>query len=425
MGASDGERGGFLAANVLTFCRTLRHAGMPVGTGQVLDALKAAAMVGVERRDDLYYALKSVLVNEPAHFALFGQAFHVYFRNQQLLRRTAALAVPDEEADGRRADPGALRRLLEALDPAAGDQRSGSSGGADRSLTWSREERLKRKDFAQMSLAEQRAARELLDREIELFRPVKVRRFRAAATGNRYDLRRTMQLMTRSSGQLIQLARKRRRESPPVIVLLCDISGSMSAYSRIFLHFAHALQAVNPRVRSFVFGTRLTNISHRLEDSDVDRALALVASDVRDWDGGTRIADSLQRFNVDWGRRVLAQNAVVVLLTDGLERGSDADLAFQTARLRRSCRRLVWLNPVLRYDEFEPRATGIRAMLPQVDYFLPAHNVDGLATLCAVLRGEPSLSRGGPAWRFQHLAGRALTPRLSPQEPRQKERYAG
>jgi hypothetical protein len=153
----------------------------------------------------------------------------------------------------------------------------------------------------------------------------------------------------------------------------------------MFLHFAHALSASSRIVHCFVFGTRLTNISRRLRDRDVDHALSQIATDVLDWDGGTRIAESLARFNKDWSRRVLAQNAVVILLTDGLERDSDADLAFEMQRLRRSCREIVWLNPVLRYAGFEPKASGIRKMLPHVDHFLPAHSVASLADLGSVL----------------------------------------
>jgi hypothetical protein len=207
-----------------------------------------------------------------------------------------------------------------------------------------------------------------------------------------------MQTMMRNNGQLLELARKRRVERPSVLVLICDISGSMSRYSRMFLHFAHALSASAPKVHSFVFGTRLTNISRRLRDRDVDHALSQIAVDVQDWDGGTRIAESLASFNKDWSRRVLAQNGVVVLLSDGLERHSDADLEFEMQRLKRSCREIIWLNPMLRYAGFEPKASGIRTMLPHVDHFLPAHNVASLAELGAVLahvrRGIPALPAG-------------------------------
>jgi uncharacterized protein with von Willebrand factor type A (vWA) domain len=194
-----------------------------------------------------------------------------------------------------------------------------------------------------------------------------------------------MQLMLRNNGQLIELAKKKRRLRPPTLVLICDISGSMSSYSRIFLHFAHALSSLRQSVHSFVFGTRLTNISHRLVDKDVDRALAQVADEVQDWDGGTRIADCLERFNVDWGRRVLSGHSLVILLSDGLERDSESDLEFQMQRLHRTCNRLIWMNPMLRYEHFEAKATGIRTMLPHVDLFLRAHNLESLSQLGQIL----------------------------------------
>jgi hypothetical protein len=377
------EEQGRLAENMVRFCRTLRCAGLPVGTGQVIDALQAASAVGLERRDDLCQSLSAVLVNVPGQFSLFRQAFQVYFRNPRLLERMVAMLPPGGSHTGRDVAP---RRLLEAIALAERDASDDLTIEVDRSASSSYREVLRRKDFEQMTLAEQREAAELLREEVVMFEKVGTRRFRASRYGNRYDLRRSMQTMMRNNGQLIELARKRRVERPPVLVLICDISGSMSRYSRMFLHFAHALSTSGRSVHSFVFGTRLTNISRRLRGRDVDQALSQITADVLDWDGGTRIAESLARFNKDWSRRVLAQDGVVVLLCDGLERDSEADLEFEMQRLKRSCREVVWLNPVLRYDGFEPKAAGIRKMLPYVDHFLPAHNVGSLAELGAVLR---------------------------------------
>lgn len=195
--------------------------------------------------------------------------------------------------------------------------------------------------------------------------------------------------MLQNGGQLVKLARRDNRYRQPPLVLICDVSGSMSRYTRSFLHFAHALRSRQHRVHCFAFATRLTNVSRRLKDKDVDRALEGIGADVADWDGGTRIAACLERFNVEWGRRVLAQNAIVILLSDGLECDPDSDLEFQMQRLRLSCRTLVWLNPMLRYDGFEPRASGIRRMLPHVDRFLPAHNAESLRALAQSLGEAP------------------------------------
>ncbi len=385
MSTSDTGR---LAGNVLRFCRTLRAAGLPVGPAQVLDALRAVTRVGLHRRDDFCAALRAVLVTDPTQFRLFEQAFHVYFRNPRLLERMVALLLPTVERPAS-AQASAMRRLLEALsDPAPEPGTDDPVLELDQSESYSAREVLRQKDFEEMSLAELRDAEALIRADIRPLADVRTRRFETHRFGNRHDLRRSMQLMVRNDGQLLRLARRRHRMRPPVLVLMCDISGSMSGYSRMFLHFAHAMTARAQTVHTFVFGTRLTNITRRLAGRDVDVALADVARDVRDWDGGTRIAEALTRFNVDWGRRLLAQQAVVVLLSDGLERDTEADLEFQIRWLNRSCRRLIWLNPMLRYREFAPKAFGIRTMLPHVDLFLPAHNVDSLRSLGRLLSQE-------------------------------------
>ena len=378
---------GRLADNILLFCRTLRHAGLDIGSGQVIEAGNAVLCTGIERRDDFYNALRAVLVNDPAQFRLFDQAFHIYFRNPRLLERMMGLLLPTiERAGGNGKTEEAIRRLMESLTESESSDEDDTVVDIDQSASYSRRELLRHKDFEQMSLQEQSEAKQLLRKEMALIKDVATRRFRPHPFGHRYDLRRSMQLMLRNNGQLIELAKKKRRLRPPTLVLICDISGSMSSYSRIFLHFAHVLTTQRQTVHSFVFGTRLTNISHRLADKDVDRALAQVADEVQDWDGGTRIADCLGRFNVDWGRRVLAGHSVVILLSDGLERDSESDLEFQMQRLQRTCDQLIWMNPMLRYEQFEAKAMGIRTMLPHVDLFLPAHSLDSLAQLGQILR---------------------------------------
>jgi uncharacterized protein with von Willebrand factor type A (vWA) domain len=306
--------------------------------------------------------------------------------------RCWALLLPTIERgaeDGYSAE--AIRRLMESLAPCQTQDDGDVVIEVDQSAAYSRRELLRHKDFEQMSLQEQMEARQLLRQEMNVIRDVRTRRFRPHPLGHRYDLRRSMQLMMRNNGQLVELAKKKRRQRPPALILICDISGSMSRYSRIFLHFAHALSSRSQVVHSFVFGTRLTNISHRMVDKDVDRALAQVSNDVRDWDGGTRIGDCLERFNVDWGRRVLTGHSVVILLSDGLERDSAADLGMQMQRLQRTCDQLIWMNPMLRYAHFEAKAMGIRTMLPYVDLFLAAHNLESLAQLGQILQ------QAGPA----------------------------
>jgi len=381
-----------IAQNVLLFCRTLRHAGLPVGPGQVIDAGAAILQTGIERRDDFYVALRAVLVTDPAQFRLFDQAFHIYFRNPRLLERMMGLLLPTlEQAQEPDAAEPAIRRLLEAMAETSSNDEQDMVIELDQSASWSDREVLREKDFEQMTLDEQDQTKKLLREGFRVARDAATRRFRVDRYGRRFDLRKSMQLMLRTNGQLIELARKKRRLRPPTLVLLCDISGSMSRYSRMFMHFAHALSSREQVVHSFVFGTRLTNISHWLKDRDVDRALARVAGEVSDWDGGTRIAACLEQFNTTWGRRILSGRAVVILLSDGLERDTEIDLGFQMDRLHRSAEQLIWLNPMLRYNEFEPKALGIRTMLPHVDRFLPAHNIASLAELGRLLGGESRL----------------------------------
>lgn len=398
----DRAEGGRLADHVQAFCRVLRTAGVPIGPGQVVDALIALRTVGLERRGDVCRALGAVLVKDPAHFRLFRQAFHVFFGNPGVLSRLARLLPEADDAPRRPRPAGASRRLLEALSGTAGTPPIATSE-VDRSQTASDRERLARKDFEQMSLAELREAKELLRTGVAALRETPTRRLRPAAAGRLYDLRRSLRLMLRNNGQVLELARQKNRTRPPPLVLICDISGSMSRYSRIFLHFAHVLRARHHRVHCFVFATRLTNITRRLDEKDVDQALARIAGDVVDWDGGTRIGACLERFNIDWGRRVLAQNAVVILLSDGLECDPASGLEFQMQRLRLSCRTLIWVNPMLRYRGFEPRAFGIRRMLPHVDRFLPAHNVESLRALARTL-GDPPGDRAGRAPGRKHAA---------------------
>jgi uncharacterized protein with von Willebrand factor type A (vWA) domain len=208
---------------------------------------------------------------------------------------------------------------------------------------------------------------------------------RPDAHGPRIDLRGTLRTSLRGNADVIPLRRRAQRKEHPPLAVLCDISGSMSRYSRMFLHFLHAITNDRDRVHTFLFGTRLTNVTRHLRHRDVDVALAGVARAVADWSGGTRIGASLKEFNLRWSRRVLAHNAVVLLISDGLDRDAGADLSEAMERLHKSCRRLIWLNPLLRFDGFEPVALGVRLMLPHVDAFLPAHNIDSLADLARAL----------------------------------------
>jgi hypothetical protein len=392
--ASEGQ----LANNILYFARALREAGLPVGPGAVLDALAAVEAAGIGDRADFYATLHAVFVKKHEHSALFDQAFRIFWKRKGFLEKLIAMMSPRADParqKKQKAEPGATR-IAEALFKTPPDEdKAAPSLDLDARFTMSGAEILQTKDFAQMSAAEIARARQLIERLVLPRDAVKTRRH-VAAHGGRIDPRRSFRATLRGGGAIIDLAFRAPAVRHPPIVALCDISGSMSEYTRLFLHFLHAL-GEKRRVTTFLFGTRLTNVTRALRARDVDEALALCSAQVKDWAGGTRIASSLHRFNREWSRRVLGQGAIVVLFTDGLERDGVEDLGLEMERLRKSCRRLIWLNPLLRYGEFEAKALGIRAMLPFVDEFRPIHNLAAMADLCRAL-SKDSAAADPKAW---------------------------
>ena len=393
-----------LADNMVYFGRLLRGAGLRVGSGQILDAVEACQVVGLKRRDDFYWCLHAVFVRRSADRAIFNQAFHLFWRNPRFLERMQAFMLP-EMVDPNEPSPEPIqRRLNDALSPPArelGQADQAPEIEIDASMTWSAREALAHKDFEQMSADELREAKLAIANLRLPLAAVKTRRFAPHPRGERVDIRATMRASGRAGADLIDLRRKRRRTRPPVLVVICDISGSMTRYSRVLLHFAHVLTNARDRVHSFVFGTRLTNISRLLREKDVDKALERVSEMVEDWHGGTRMGECLREFNRHWSRRVLAQGAIVLLISDGLDRAAGDGLGEQAERLRKSAKRLIWLNPLLRYADFEPRAAGMRALLPHVDDLRAVHNVESLRDLCEVLsETDPRDRRDLPMHRF-------------------------
>ena len=399
--------GGRLLANIVHFARVLRAAGLPIGPGRVLDAVNAVGAVGVANRDDFYWTLHAVFVNRFPHRELFDQAFHVFWRNPRLLERMMAMALPAFDYPQGMSQPHLRRRLGDALKGGMaaedGQQPPAAEVELDAALSWSAREILQNKDFEQMSSEEVDRAKSAVARMRLWLARVPVRRYRRHRSGSRVDMRASLRSALRSGPGIIPLERCRRRQRPPPLVILCDISGSMGRYSRMLLHFAHTLAADRGRVTSFVFATRLTNVTRYLREKDVDVALERLSDAVSDWSGGTRIGACLAEFNRLWSRRVLAQGAVTLLITDGLDRDAGEGLADQMERLHKSCRRLIWLNPLLRYEDFAPRASGMRAILPHVDDFRSAHNLSSLEELAHIL------SRAGA--RHQEGVSRWSAPR--------------
>jgi hypothetical protein len=395
---------GRFVANIMHFARVLRAAGLPVGPGKVLDAIRAVEAIGLGNRRDFYWTLHAVFVNRRDQRELFDQAFHIFWRKPDLLERAMQLLLPQIETGEPPSEAELARRLADALgpekQPGQGEPEEETPVELDATLTFSPSEVLQRKDFEQMSADEVTRAKALIRGMRLPIRAVPTRRFKPEPRGRRVDLRRTLRQSLRGGGAMIDLARKRRVRRHPPLVILCDISGSMERYSRMLLHFMHAVTSDRDRVHCFVFGTRLTNISRQLRQRDVDLALARVGDLVEDWSGGTRIGHCLHEFNRVWSRRVLAQGAVVLLITDGLDRDAGAGLEREIERLHKSCRRLIWLNPLLRYEGYAPIATGSRAIIRHVDDFRPVHNMESLAELTDALSDfGPRREEGISSWR--------------------------
>lgn len=394
-----------LAVNLMHFARVLRRAGLPVGAGQVLAAVEAVETVGLSSRRDFYWALHAVFATRRDQRELFDQAFHLFWRNPQILERMMDLLLPSVRAELKAEAPEISRRIADAFDrpgarTAREEDRPPEEITVDATLTFSTEERLRTLDFEKMSAAEVAAAKRAIAAMRLPVMEVPTRRFEPAAHGRRPDLRATLRRSLRSGGGMIDIARRRPRLRRPPLVVICDISGSMGQYSRMLLHFMHAVTTDRDRVHGFLFGTRLTNITRLLRTRDVDVALEKVGASVTDWSGGTRIGACLTEFNRVWSRRVLGQGAVVLLITDGLDRDAGDGLAAAMDRLHRSCRRLIWLNPLLRWEGFAPRSSGVRAMLPHVDEFRPVHNLASLAALAGALTDTaPSGADAMASWR--------------------------
>ena len=389
-----------IAENIVHFARVLRTAGMPIGPDRVLAAMAAIEHVGLDRRDDVHAALSAVMLDRHEQQALFDAAFDAFWRDPKLLEQLMYLLLPKISGRGDKLVPPRANRLADALSAPKPPQPPNPANNTadeelkfDTSFTFSERERLQHADFESMTTAEFELAKKLAEQLPLPITPVRRRRHEAARNrqhGGRLDLRATLQHMARNPHTLTPAYTRARRELPTLVVLL-DISGSMERYARLLLHYVHSLTRRYLKVHTLVFGTRLTNITRSLRHRDPDIALQHAGQQVQDWKGGTRIASCLDEFNRVWARRLLSSNAALLLMTDGLDRDEHGDLSAAAAQLRRLAHQIVWLNPLLRFDGFEPRAAGVRALLPNVDRFLPVHNLASLADLARALRA-PSLS---------------------------------
>ena len=382
--------GGRLADNVVHFTRLLRDAGMKVGPGQALGALQALAAVGIGEKRDFYWVLHATLVTGREQRPVFDAAFELFWRRRGLIEKMMASMLPETLAplEKKKAKP-ASRRIADALETRQKPREiKTEETEIDARFTFSDRELLQGKDFEQMSAAEIEAARRMVRELVLPVDRIKTRRLTRSKQKKRIDPMATIRASIRAGGAVICLKYREPRLRHPPVVAMIDISGSMSGYSEILLHFMHALTAARPDVHTFLFSTRLTNVTRQLRAKDSDEALENVSDLVKDWSGGTRISDCLHGFNRIWSRRVLGQGAIVLLISDGLERGDIDRLARESERLGKSCRRLIWLNPLLRFDRFEALASGVRAIMPHVDEFRPIHNLDSIADFAKSLDGR-------------------------------------
>lgn len=393
---------GRFADNIVHFARVLRRAGLKPGPGAVADAIEAVRAIGMGSREEFHAALSCVLVKRHEDQPVFDEAFRLFWRSRDLIGKMIAMMSPvaPDTREKEKVKTGAAR-VSDALfaerdrpprEPEEPDVE------IDARFTVSGNELLRAMDFAQMSAAELAAARREMERLVMPFDEVETRRFRPSRLARTVDPRATMRQSLRGGGDLILPRFRTKRTRHPPLVVLADISGSMSQYTRVFLQFLHVLTEKRERVHTFLFGTRLTNVTRQMRNRDPDEAVAQCTSLVKDWSGGTRIGETLKEFNRLWSRRVLGQGAVVLIITDGLEREGVEVLGQEMDRLQRSCRRLIWLNPLLRFEGFEARAAGIRAMLRHVDEFRPVHNLESLSDLAAALSG--ARGRQGDPKRF-------------------------
>ena len=401
----SGESRHALAANVMHFARLLRGAGLRLGPDRVVDCVQALQLSGCNRREDWYWTMSAVFLSKEEQRPIFDQAFRIFWRDPKLVEKMMNALLPKTYGRAGKPEQEQSQRLSDALfdQKKAEQELKEQEIEMDARLTFSTREVLQRMDFDTMSAAELAEAKKML-RGLRLPLPmIRTRRHELNARGKRINLRATLRESLRDGGNVIPLVREAPTRIHPPLVVLCDISGSMNPYARMFLHFLHAITNDRDRVSVFVFGTRLTNVTRQLKHRDVDVAMTRVADAIKDWSGGTRIGTCLHDFNWRWARRSLGQNACLLLVTDGLDREAGEGLSEEMERLHMACKHLIWMNPLLRYEKFEAKPAGVRAMLPYVDRFLPVHNLKSLIDLARIMR-EPAGRAVRPASR--HAAQR-------------------
>ena len=396
----DGE--GHILHNLMLFGETLRRLGLDFGSGNMLDLVKATETIPIGRRQDFRAAARCLLVHRKQDFPLFDDAFQIFWRRPAHGLSTRDLRSMGEERRYRNPQVGP---------PAGPDEREGDlpgdapedRAGVDMSQTYSAREVLRDKDFADYTPGEIAQARTMM---AELSWDLGRRKTRRTQVGDgaALDWRQTFRRNLQYGGELLELSHRQPKDKTRPLVLICDVSGSMERYTRLLLHFIHTIAGDLGRVEAFLFATRLTRITRYLNYRSIDQAVNEVARAVPDWAGGTRIGEAVKTFNYSWARRTLGNGPVVLIISDGWDRGEPELLSKEMARLQRSCHRLIWLNPLLGSPNYQPLTQGMQAALPYVDDFLPVHNLNSLEALARHLNDLPARKQPAAAYRRQRAA---------------------
>ena len=403
----DGANGsGHILPNLLRFAEVLRRLGLDAGPANVLDMVRATEHIHIGRRGEFYQAARSIFVHRKQDLPIFDEAFQVFWRKPNTARSGMDLRSMGEQRRYRKpqVSAGSDEPMDEALS-LEGEPDDDSVSQVNLTRTYSAREVLRQKDFAQFSGLEIAEARRMM---ASLHWDLGQRRTRRMIPGDgpNLDLRRTLRGSLRYGGELFDLAERGPKSRPRSLALICDVSGSMERYTRMLLHFIHTI-AIGQPIEAFLFATRLTRITRQLRYRSIDQSIAEVSRSVPDWAGGTRIGEAVKTFNYQWLRRTLRGQAIVMIISDGWDRGDPELLARETSRLQRSCHRLIWLNPLLGSPDYQPLTQGMQAALPYVDDFLPVHNMNSLQSLAE------RLGDIGP----ERTLGRAYRPKSAEPEP--------
>ncbi len=386
--------------NLLLFGRVLRRLGLDVNPGRMMDLISALDTIEIGKKSDFFYAARTLLVHEREDLLLFDEAFELFWR-----KPAESWDMQWQGFTRRRKPSGPIvtHPPLKESAPQANETDSTSNetmSVIEVTRTYSDRETLRHKNFAEMNAEESEAVKQMMSHLLWKVNERRTRR-RRPGKGQLIDMRRTLRRSLQNEGEVFSWAYREPKLKPRPLVVIADISGSMERYTRLLLHFIYGMKAaLSQPMEAFVFSTRLTRITRPLQIRDLDLALKNVGELVNDWAGGTRIGESLKAFNFEWGRRVLGRGAVVLVISDGWDRGDVELLKREMARLKRSCHRLIWLNPLLGSPDYEPLTRGIQAALPHIDNFLPVHNLASLEDLANRLADINRRSDGGNHARY-------------------------